>query len=262
MVEPLLAMTAGELQGKMVRDVDPSGNRAPEAAALQMALRLSVTSMTADGELRLRPLACLQQPVPESEYFVDDSQRHLVVHSVARKAQHGEADDALCDLAICKCDDATPKQLKTAFAKGVLELVSLLDKAKRSLQFYEQQLGQLQSSETAERECSVCLEPMSDLSTAAILPCSHIFHMHCVRDVLARIPNCPECRAPLQPSQISSVVMELKKPEPQPVQRAMSRAWKRHGSKLNAVAAKLKESSQALKPSALHLSRSETVDPS
>jgi len=245
MVEPLLAMTAGELQGKMVRDVDPSGNRAPEAAALQMALRLSVTSMTADGELRLRPLACLQQPVPESEYFVDDSQRHLVVHSVARKAQHGEADDALCDLAICKCDDATPKQLKTAFAKGVLELVSLLDKAKRSLQFYEQQLGQLQSSETAERECSVCLEPMSDLSTAAILPCSHIFHMHCVRDVLARIPNCPECRAPLQPSQISSVVMELKKPEPQPVQRAMSRAWKRHGSKLNAVAAKLKEIRQS-----------------
>ncbi|CAE7278238.1 Hltf [Symbiodinium sp. CCMP2456] len=245
MVEPLLAMTAGELQRKMVRDIDPSDNQRPEAAALQMALRLSVTSMTADGELRLRPLACLQQPVPESEYFVDDSQRHLVVHSVARKAKHGEADDALCDLAICRCDDATPKQLRTAFAKGILELVSLLDKAQRSLQFYEQQLGQLQSSERSERECSICLEPMNDLSTAAILPCSHVFHMHCVRDVLARIPNCPECRAPLQPSRISSVVMELKKPEPQPVQRAMSRAWKRHGSKLNAVAAKLKEIRQS-----------------
>ena len=147
----------------------------------------------------------------------------------------------------CRRDSRSRQaRLTKAFLNGILELVSLLDRGQRSVQFYEQQLRTLQQGSEKEQgcsECSICLDPMSDLTCTAILPCSHLFHMQCVREALARTPHCPECRAPLRLSEISSVVMELKSPEPLPPtpQAPMTRAWKRHGSKLNAVAAKLKQ---------------------
>ena len=95
-MEPLPSLSAAELQGKMIRDVDISGHQsAQETPALELAGRLHVTLSTADGSLRLRPLARLWQPVPESEYYKDEGQRHLVVHAVAVQARHGEADAAL-----------------------------------------------------------------------------------------------------------------------------------------------------------------------
>ena len=36
----------------------------------------------------------------------------------------------------------------------------------------------------------------SDIQKMAILPCSHVFHTECIREVLAKNPLCPECRTP------------------------------------------------------------------
>ncbi|OLQ03141.1 DNA repair protein RAD5 [Symbiodinium microadriaticum] len=216
--------------------------------ALQLCLRLCVKLETQDGELRQRPVARLVQPLPEEEYYTDDRQRHLVVHAVAKRARHGEADDALSDMAICEnsCDRHAAKGLlRKAFARGICELMKLLDKAHRSVQFYEQQLKQLSCAQgtAEEHECSICLESGSDLGAWSILPCSHIFHTECIREALQKVPLCPECRAPIKPSEIASVVMELREPVPVELPRdpEMSQAWKRHGSKLNAVARRLKE---------------------
>merc|ERR1712232_3342 len=87
---------------------------------------------------------------------------------------------------------------------------------------------------------------MSDLDKTAILPCSHVFHAECVRAVLAKSPHCPECRTPVEKAHVKSVVMELKPPEPKLEDstaslKEMSLAWKQNGSKLNAVAARLRE---------------------
>eukprot|EP00439_Symbiodinium_sp_Y106_P013106 s1988_g1.t3 len=226
---------------------------APEAeeTALPLCLRLRVNLETQDGELRQRPVARLVQPIPEEQYYTDAAQRHLVVHAVAKRARHREADHALSEMAICEnsCDRHAAKgnRLKKAFARGICELMKLLDKAHRSVQFYEQQLKQLSSAQgtAEEHECSICLESASDLGAWSILPCSHIFHTACIREVLQKNPFCPECRAPLKLSEIASVVMELREPEPVqpqlPRDPDMSQAWKRHGSKLNAVARRLKE---------------------
>ncbi|CAE7513671.1 RAD5 [Symbiodinium sp. CCMP2456] len=249
LLEEMFKASNEELLQRKVKVWTDSGEEAGDTA-LQLCLRLCVKMETQDGELRQRPVARLVQPLPEEEYYTDDRQRHLVVHAVAKRARHAEADDALSDMAICEnsCDRPAAKgMLKKAFARGICELMKLLDKAHRSVQFYEQQLKQLSCAQgtAEEHECSICLESASDLGAWSILPCSHIFHTACIREVLQKSPLCPECRAPIKPSEIASVVMELREPvpvEPQlPPDPEMSQAWKRHGSKLNAVARRLKE---------------------
>merc|ERR1712113_524382 len=90
-----------------------------------------------------------------------------------------------------------------------------------------------------ENECSICLESTNNLQAMAMLPCSHVFHSDCIHAVLAQSPHCPECRQQVRTSHISSVVMELTTPEPRA--SSMSMAWKQNGSKLNSVAARLRE---------------------
>ena len=208
-----------------------------------------------DGSERQRPVARFVQAIADS--YLDERQRHPVLHAVARHVAHNDADEVLSDLGICEqvCPQRnkkgrlmttakTDKQLKKAVSNGVVELVNVLNKAHRSLQFYGQQLKQLSNSAmsaSTEHACSICLDSAHDLGTMAILPCSHVFHTHCIRAVLKRMPYCPECRAELDASQISSVVMELKSPEARPQPSQLPPAWKRHGSKLNAIAKKIRE---------------------
>lgn len=42
-------------------------------------------------------------------------------------------------------------------------------------------------------ECSICLET-TGASAIARLPCSHEFHVHCIKNWLVRSPTCPICR--------------------------------------------------------------------
>lgn len=260
LVSKILDKSAEELRSTPLPAVESSSSSSSSSSAavqaLQQALKVEVTLTAQDGSLRMRRLVRLVQPIPESEYYCDQN-RHVVVHAIARHIQDEDADQVLADLQICEqvCPKRnkkgllvktprTEKLLMKAFEKGIMELVCLLDKAHRSLQFYGQQLKQLTGSHAGEQECSICLESKGDLSTMAILPCSHVFHVSCIRACLRLQPHCPECRAPLEASQISSVVMELRSPEPEPKPAKPSKltqAWKRHGSKLNAVAAKLRE---------------------
>jgi len=190
----------------------------------------------------LRPEVRLVQPVRESDYYKNDRQRHAVVHAVSKRAGDREADNALTEMAVCEHACCMP--LNDALSAGLSELTTLLDKAHRSLQFYKQQLNSLtHQAADEENECSICLDSTSDLNAMAILPCSHVFHCECVREVLAKSPHCPECRTPVDKAHVKSVVMELKPPEPKlaPSPKEMSLAWKQNGSKLNAVAASLRE---------------------
>eukprot|EP00746_Dinoflagellata_sp_MGD_P001530 gnl/MRDRNA2_/MRDRNA2_102897_c0_seq1.p1 gnl/MRDRNA2_/MRDRNA2_102897_c0~~gnl/MRDRNA2_/MRDRNA2_102897_c0_seq1.p1 ORF type:complete len:1184 (+),score=191.76 gnl/MRDRNA2_/MRDRNA2_102897_c0_seq1:98-3649(+) len=212
---------------------------------LEQSLRVAVKMHAQDGSLRLRPEVRLVQPIQENEYYKEDRHRHLIVHEVARRVRDREANDVLSNLGIC--EQACNGHLDIALCSGLSELVTLLDKAYRSLQFYNQQLSTLTKQEADHaNECSICLESTSDIQTMAIIPCSHVFHAECIREVLASNPYCPECRAPVNMSHVSSVVMELKPPEPQidgipGPSRIISVAWKKNGSKLNAVAKRLRD---------------------
>lgn len=88
------------------------------------------------------------------------------------------------------------------------------------------------------------MESKSELAGLAVLPCSHVFHLKCIRAALGAIVFCPEFRIPMEQKPVASIVMELKPPPPrEAVQRPSkptSMAWKRHGFKLNAVAQRLK----------------------
>jgi len=211
--------------------------------AMNQAMQVHVRTHAKNGELMLRPTVHLTQPVKEKFYYTNDRQRHAVVHAVARRAKHHEADNALSAMAVCEHACCMP--IGEALSAGLSELVTVLDKAHRSLQFYNSQLNTLaHQADEEETECSVCLESMCDLSKTCILPCSHVFHTECCRAVLTKNPHCPECRAPVERAHIKSVVMELKPPEPKDEAAApkeMSMAWKKNGSKLNAVAARLRE---------------------
>ena len=94
------------------------------------------------------------------------------------------------------------------------EMVALVDKAHRSLQFYNRQLCSLAEREEDDETHCFCLGSARDLETMAILPCSHVFHSECIRAALANHPSCPYCHAFVVESQMSSVVVELKAPVP------------------------------------------------
>ena len=50
----------------------------------------------------------------------------------------------------------------------------------------------------ADEECSLCLEEFCGDGLVQTLPqCTHIFHMECVHDWLARNATCPKCREPI-----------------------------------------------------------------
>jgi len=213
------------------------------AQVLENALQLQVKTVQQDGSLRLRPEVRFVQPISEREYYKDEH-RHVVLYAIAKRVKDHEAMAALSEMTIH--ERACCISFGLALSSGFVQLATLLDRAHRSLQFYTQQVSNLtrEGMET-EEECSICLEGTSDISRMAILPCSHVFHTECIHAVLSNNPLCPECRRPVQKSQISSVVMELKSPESERAEASspsknMSQAWKTHGSKLNAVAHKLR----------------------
>jgi len=43
--------------------------------------------------------------------------------------------------------------------------------------------------------CCICLEPMLKSEVALTLPCTHIFHEHCIHEWLGRKAFCPLCKA-------------------------------------------------------------------
>lgn len=49
----------------------------------------------------------------------------------------------------------------------------------------------------AGRDCAVCMEELKPGATAAVTPCEHAYHPHCVAPWLQARGTCPLCRAPV-----------------------------------------------------------------
>ena len=47
--------------------------------------------------------------------------------------------------------------------------------------------------------CIICREEMTMATVNKKLPCSHVFHVHCLRSWMERQQNCPICRNPVFP---------------------------------------------------------------
>ena len=105
------------------------------------------------------------------------------------------------------CGD--PRHLPVSVSAGFQALARLLDAAYRSLDFYSGQMRGLSDVEKlCSEQCSVCLTPMDDVEALVMLPCAHIFHRECVREVLETNPKCPYCRTHAPRKSMSSVVLE------------------------------------------------------
>ena len=200
-VARVLASSVEEVERHLAR---VASFTAPNSGKLQRSLWTIVRETAQDGGQRLRPEVRLDQPVKETEYYRDGGERHAVVHAVVKRAQEREADRVLSDLAVCEHACRGGRDVGTCLGKGLAELAGLVDRARRSLQFYEQQLRSLTREDAGDEDepCSICLEGTRDLQTVAILPCSHVFHSECIRAALAQQPLCPECRTPVQRSQV------------------------------------------------------------
>ena len=62
-------------------------------------------------------------------------------------------------------------------------------KAKRRRKAKEAQMQQT--------ECCVCLEHLQHGERVLQLPCSHLFHKHCLKPWMQQRGSCPNCRAPV-----------------------------------------------------------------
>ena len=49
----------------------------------------------------------------------------------------------------------------------------------------------------AGRDCAVCMEELMPGASAAVTPCGHVYHPHCVAPWLEARGTCPLCRAPV-----------------------------------------------------------------
>ncbi|RLN21680.1 hypothetical protein C2845_PM07G28350 [Panicum miliaceum] len=49
----------------------------------------------------------------------------------------------------------------------------------------------------AGRDCAVCMEELEPGASAAVTPCEHAYHPHCVAPWLEARDTCPLCRAPV-----------------------------------------------------------------
>jgi hypothetical protein len=43
-------------------------------------------------------------------------------------------------------------------------------------------------------DCIICMDNYTDLDKITILPCDHIFHLHCIDKWARKNPECPVCR--------------------------------------------------------------------
>jgi len=215
------------------------------ASCKKEGLLFEIERYTIEGELRAHPEVKFQQPLRDNECYKNPQHRHAIMHELAR---HGDKSAAkiLGGLQLCHqaCRGPRGKAAKAALLTAVPHVAHLVDAAHRSLQFYEAQLrGLSQSQGGLQEECAICLEPMSDAKAVALLPCSHMFHTECVRQVLQQQRKCPHCNAKVEVHQLTSAVMEMQAPEEVVVSppEALSPALRAHGSKLNAVAERLRQ---------------------
>eukprot|EP00931_Biecheleriopsis_adriatica_P103463 TRINITY_DN78293_c0_g1_i1.p1 TRINITY_DN78293_c0_g1~~TRINITY_DN78293_c0_g1_i1.p1 ORF type:complete len:1051 (-),score=236.34 TRINITY_DN78293_c0_g1_i1:44-3169(-) len=238
-----------ELQPNKLASFDPSVAdfvqkmlaEAAEESVLEMkkpeAFAVSVEHYTQDGELRAVPKVFLQQSVSENDVYPDPGKRHVAVHYIARKCNREAA--ALLEAQTSCTLDCHARAAKAALPEAITRLLVLLDEALRSLRFFKVQLQSIQG-DVQSRTCSICLEEDCELSSLCILPCGHLFHTSCVKDVLRVQQFCPECRSPVKGSDISSLQLELKVPTKQPSEPQLCREptvlQRAHGSKLSAVA--------------------------
>merc|ERR1712048_1109793 len=174
--------------------------------------------------------------VPQEDYHATED-RHVVLHQVAKRC-NSDASRLLGALQVrapCRCNTSAARSATVA---GFKQLVHVLDAAHRSLNFFQRQLQSIEG----ERSCSICLEEDCELSSLCILPCGHLFHTRCVKEVVEAQGACPECRMVLQSRDISSLQLELKNPAEEPEQQAQSICKepspleRAHGTRLVAVA--------------------------
>ncbi|CAE8660588.1 unnamed protein product [Polarella glacialis] len=205
----------------------------------ESGLQVDLEMFDQNGHARMRPEVKLRQTLRESEYYANANQRHAVLHAVA-KMSNKVAARALSELQVCDQACRGQQAVKDAIVAGLACLANFLDAAHRSFQFYEAQMRGICGNEGAStEECSICLDEMDDPRSLALLPCAHVFHSSCLRDVIAQRSKCPHCNLRVEAREVASVVMELgaqksARQELTPLQRA-------HGSKLNAVADRLRQ---------------------
>jgi len=209
-----------------------------EAHGREVGCEVEVKRHGLHGELLERPRVVLQQPLELKEYCNTSSGRHVVKHAVAKRNNISAA-RILQGASGCRQHCKNNDFLRTTLAAGLGALSKLLDVSCRSLDFYEAQLRGISDSSGSVQECSICLDAMDEPQALALLPCAHVFHTACIREVLAhQNRHCPTCRA-ASPTQPSPMVLELSPPPQSPVSvptLVLPQAWQKHGSKLNAVA--------------------------
>jgi len=235
-LHPDAAKSVGEIASASIEDL--------VAACRKEGLIFEIERYTAEGELRVHPEVKLQQPLKDMECYTNPQHRHAILHELAK---HGNKSAAkiLGDLHVCAqaCRGPRGKAAKAALLLAVTDVANLVDAAHRSLQFYDAQLRGL-SQGALEEECSICLEPMSDMKAVSLLPCSHYFHTSCVRRALQQQPRCPHCNSQVETRQLAAAMMEMQAPEeaaPPKETAPLPPALRAHGSKLNAVAERLRQ---------------------
>merc|ERR1719387_41766 len=103
--------------------------------AIERATELTIVRYDRNGELRARPKVCFQQGISETEYYTDGLDRHRVLHAVALHARNHEASAILGALEMCDGTCKNHGAYSGSVSKGITALVTLLDAARRSLEF-------------------------------------------------------------------------------------------------------------------------------
>jgi SNF2 family DNA or RNA helicase len=201
-------------------------------------LKVKVEFQNDRGDIKWRPEVRLVQPIRELEYL-GEAHRHAWVHAVANASKMLDYAN-VCHHFACKGAPTIATMLA-----AVLGAAGVLEAAHRSLEFYEKQLHIVSGGVAAgEEECPICLDDLADVRTLGILPCAHVFHTACIREIVQKRRECPTCRRSCDVRQISSMVVELL---PQPAPLLPLAGWlagwptklQAHGSKLNAIAERL-----------------------
>jgi SNF2 family DNA or RNA helicase len=214
-----------------------------EKECVDSNLKLKLEYCNQNGDIRRWPEIQLVQPIKELEYLgSNDAHRHTWVHAVARHSRDRYAARILDGSTLCNnaCKEAPTIATMRA---AVLGAAGVLEAAHRSLDFYEKQLHIVSGgATTAGEECSICLDDLADVRTLGILPCAHVFHTACIREIVQKRRECPTCRRSCDVLHISSMVVELlaQPPAPEiPHNKSLSPKLQAHGSKLNAMAERL-----------------------
>lgn len=198
-----------------------------------------------EEDLTLRSLDCqlptLVQPVEPRNCYGSTGSVHALVHEIARRTSAPMSrqlkDSSLCS-RVCK-----PGSACKALLVAANRLPALLDEAQRNENFYHAQVKCMTSKNFTETdECTICMDNFCSAESVTLLPCAHYFHTGCAHEALRRTGSCPMCRRKTSSQELSSMGKELAPDEiePTPADAPMSSAHRKHGSKLNALANRLR----------------------